>query len=727
MAALRRRCMDRKKLVNWMDTLFPSAASLKASAGVASWQLRRGLLTRDRLAAVQFAVDDLELLAGRLAPQPETHSPEEVEAARAYCNSYRWPGGQTGHCELDRSRVFALGIDGLQDEIRSLMKRASGGQAETYQSFVYALDGLSALAANAVRAALAAMEGALIAGGERRAAELKAMAESCSRIAHMPPESFRDAIQLLWLVDCGVTIGDCAGLISPGHLDRTLRPFYDADLRRGRITPGDALALIECLYLLLNEFVPDGLAVAVMVGGRDVQGCDLTNELSHLCLEALRRTKLVYPTVGICWHEGTPQPLCGLAVELISKGYANVAFFGDATIQRGLKELGVPPPEACNYINSTCVEITPVGSSNVWVASPYYPLCTILLEEVAASAAETGDAGTRVSSANPSDPSDPSCASALSIQDSAFAGFVARYQERLSKAIEGGVRVENENRIARQRFGRKPLQSVFTRDCVARGRDIDDGGAAWNWVECSFVGMANLADSLHVIREEVYERKRMSLAELKAVLDADFTGHEDVRLRFLQKYPKYGNDCADVDGFVGRIAEFVKKECSKHRMYPDGSACVPGTFCWIMHEVLGRECGATPDGRRAGFPFADGAGPAQGREKNGPTAAILSTTSWDHSCMIGGLAYNMKFNSSLFSSRESLDRLRDLITTFLKRGGFETQINVVDMETLRKAMENPDAHRDLVVRIGGYTDYFTRLSPGMQEEVMMRTEFAATQ
>jgi formate C-acetyltransferase len=159
-------------------------------------------------------------------------------------------------------------------------------------------------------------------------------------------------------------------------------------------------------------------------------------------------------------------------------------------------------------------------------------------------------------------------------------------------------------------------------------------------------------------------------------------------------------------------------------MEPDGSPFVPGAFAWTMHEFLGRQCGVTPDGRRAGTPFADGCGPAQGRESRGPTAAILSTTSWDHAPMIGGLAYNMKFSGGLFAGPESLARLRDLVLTFLRRGGFETQINVVSRETLARARTHPDEYRDLVVRIGGYTDYFTRLSPEMQDELMLRTEYA---
>ena len=216
----------------------------------------------------------------------------------------------------------------------------------------------------------------------------------------------------------------------------------------------------------------------------------------------------------------------------------------------------------------------------------------------------------------------------------------------------------------------------------------------------------------------------MTMAEMRGVLEVDFVGHESLRRRFSGAYPKYGQDCAEVDALFGRIVAFLQEECTKHRVDPGDSAFVPGAFCWIMHEALGHECGATPDGRPAGTPFADGCGPAQGRETLGPTAAILSTTSWDHSPMIGGLAYNMKFGAHLLDSPEGRQGLRGLILTYLRRGGFETQINAVDAETLLEAQRHPEAHRDLMVRIGGYTGYFARLSPGMQNEIIQRTEFA---
>lgn len=695
---LRQRCLDRKhRIPPWAGDPRLTAQSLRATEDIPSWTLRRGRLTGDLLRGIVFDLDDQELLVGRLAPdRPEWQSERAVAQAflsEGYPNVFT--PGQSGHCQLDLSRLFALGIDGLKQDMAARRDRESGKKAEVYHSFWDALDGLSDLMEHAAQTA----EDTHRSAAGPRTDELEVMAAACRAVAHRPPASFREALQLTWLAILGCQAADRAWLVSPGHLDRILWPYYRADVQTGALSEGDALRLIEALYLLINEFVPDGLAVAVMVGGRDADGKDVTNRLSYLCLEALRRTKLVYPTVGICWHTGTPQSLSDLAIDLISHGYANPAFFGDETIQRGLAQYGVPPEEACAYVNSTCVEITPVGASNVWVASPYYSTCQLLLDEI----------DSQVQSGRPVE---------------TFETFLAAYRQRLSGAIRQAVDEQNESRRSRQAYGGKPLQSVFTRDCIERGRDIDDGGARYNWAECSFVGLANLADSLYVLREEIYRQKRLSMAELQVLLSANFQGYEAERLRFLNAYPKYGNDRPEVDALVGQVVGFAREECARFDLAPDHSAYVPGAFCWIMHEQLGRECGATPDGRRAGFPFADGCGAAQGREHAGPTAAVSSVTSWDAAPLIGGAAFNMKFGASLFTTPGASQRLRDLAITFLKLGGFETQINVVDGRILREAQANPEAYRDLVVRIGGYTDYFTRLSPQMQAELIMRTEYA---
>lgn len=678
------------------------AAALRDSEG-RPWPERCGVRTHRRLTSLAFALDDHDLLAGRPAANPAwlpvraggRVADEEFREAERYLQTFGPTPGQTGHCEPDLSVVLEVGVDGLR---RRMVERRSGttsAQTATLDSFLDALDGFSTMVLNAAAGAEAAAARASV----PRREELAAVAAACRQVAHGVPRTFQEAVQLMWFVLLGVSYGDQVGLIVPGRLDRTLAPFYERERAAGVLTDERALELLEALYFLINDYVPDGLAMSVMVGGRDVTGRDVTNGLSYLGLEALRRTRLVYPTVGVCWHPGTPDALTDLAVDLIAQGYATPAFFGDETIQRGLRSYGVPAAESWNYINSTCVEITPSGGSNVWVASPYFSMCRILRDELAEQARRGGEGA-------------PS-----------FAAFLEAYLGRLRSEIAAEVAEVNRCRELRQRHGGKPLQSVFTRDCIGRARDIDDGGALYNWVECSFVGLANLADSLYVIREEVYHRRTLTLAGLQGLLDADFAGHEPERLRFSNAYPKYGNGCDDVDRLVGDVVRVIRDECARHRMRPDHSPFVPGAFCWIMHERLGAQCGATPDGRRAGVPFADGGGPAQGREKKGPTAAILSTTSWDHAPMIGGVAFNIKFNRALFRDPEGVRRLRDLVVTFLQRGGFEVQVNVVDRELLCRAKAHPERYGDLVVRIGGYTDYFTRLSPAMQHEVMLRTEF----
>lgn len=696
---LRERCIERKtQHIPWDGDPRIMAQSLQESRGIPSWTFRRGRLTRDLLRSLAFEMDDLELLAGRLAPDRLEWQKQRVRAMdylRAREPRLFTPG-QTGHCQLDLSRIFALGIDGLLADLRSRQAGASDQTVEVYQSFIDALDGLSCMIENAASSAEQASRGA----APRRVVELDGIETACRNIAHRPPATFFEALQLMWLTIVGCTYADRACLISPGRIDHVLWPYYQADLADGSLTRDEALLLIEALYIQLNEFIPDGLAIAIMVGGRDSQGKDTTNQLSYLCIEALRRTRLVYPTVGICWRPGTPVELCDLAIDLITSGCANPAFFGDETIQRGLLRYGVPADEACEYINSTCVEITPCGSSNVWVASPYFSTPRFLLDEINAHV----QAGT---------------------QPETFDAFLQGYQTRLESHIAAAAAEENAKRLARQQYGGKPLQSIFTRDCIARGRDIDDGGARYNWIECSFVGLANLADSLYVLREEVFNQRRLSLAQVHELLRNNFDGAEAVRLRFLNGYAKYGNAVPEVDRLVGQIVQFARQACARFTVEPHNSQFVPGAFCWIMHEMLGRECGATPDGRMAGFPFADGCGPAQGRERGGPTAAVRSVTSWDASPLIGGAAFNLKFGASLFRQPGAHNHLRDLVTTFIELGGFETQINVVDASVLKDAQANPEQYRDLVVRIGGYTDYFTRLSPQMQAEVILRTEYSA--
>ena len=293
--------------------------------------------------------------------------------------------------------------------------------------------------------------------------------------------------------------------------------------------------------------------------------------------------------------------------------------------------------------------------------------------------------------------------------------------ENLDRSIQNNFEVQNRFRQLRAEKSMNPLLSCFVNDCLARGLDIEKGGARYNWIMPSFVGMANLVDSLYALKTLVYDKKEWTVCDLKKILDQNFEEHEALREQILSGLPKYGNDIDEIDCYFGKITEHIIAECEKYTGIHTNGNLIPSVFCWIMHERFGRKTGATPDGRLAGFPLGDGSGPCQGREMKGPTASILSSTKWDHSKLIGGVAVNMKFSKSTLGAH-SLDVMKALVKVYMQRGGFEIQVNIIDKETLLDAQKHPEQYADLVVRVGGYSDYYTRLSAQMQAEILLRTE-----
>jgi formate C-acetyltransferase len=401
-----------------------------------------------------------------------------------------------------------------------------------------------------------------------------------------------------------------------------------------------------------------------------------------------------------------------LGCRIIAQGLGSPAIFNDEVIARGLRDYGVSEEDSVSYINSTCVEITPIANSNVWVASPYYNCPGALLEVLAD--ADSDSPKREVLGVRASD---------NGVGPKTFEELVEAFKQKLSSHVREAVCRIDRTWRGREKRGGMPLQSCLTDDCLARGKDIDHGGARYNWVECSFVGLANLVDSLVALRQLVFEEKRFTLAEFHKLLRDNFEGHEALRQEILNRMPKYGNDDDRADELAVEMTKAFAEICASHRIGSEEHRYAPGLFCWVMHERLGKDTGATPDGRLAGVALADGAGPAQGRERFGPTGAIKSTTKWPHEPMLGGLVLNLKFSPSALEGDEALEKLRHLIESVMRLGGFEVQINVVNQQTLLDAQQHPEAHQDLLVRVAGYSDYFVHLNPNMQAEVIARTEF----
>jgi len=266
-----------------------------------------------------------------------------------------------------------------------------------------------------------------------------------------------------------------------------------------------------------------------------------------------------------------------------------------------------------------------------------------------------------------------------------------------------------------------PLASCLIDDCLEKGLDFDRGGARYNWVENSFVGLANLIDGLIAIEHLVYDGD-LSMRQLRDILQRNFADEEPLRQRILNRLPSYGNADEAADAMAAKWAHILIEITGTHQVGPH--AYVPGFFCWVMHGRLGAETGATPDGRKAGTALADGAGSAQGRDRCGPTASALSTTAWNHRPALGGLVHNVRFSQSVLADEPGLQALGDLVRTYLRRGGFEIQVNVVSSDVLRAAQLNPEEHADLLVRVAGYSDYFVHLDEQLQDEVISRTEHA---
>ncbi|MCX6028364.1 MAG: hypothetical protein NT169_03550 [Chloroflexi bacterium] len=685
--------------------------------------VRRARATAGILGGLTPVIDPDELLVGKFCRRGlTTAEADELQRFREYAQPAMPPVlGQRAHMAIDFDKLLRLGVAGLREQIASYRDRLDLARPDDleqdafYRACLLTLDALVGYARHYADLAEAQAAGE---SDARRRGELAEIAAVCRRVPEFPPRTFREAIQAIHFVNFCLCAGQRMLLFQLGRPDRYLLPFYRRDLTAGRLTPEAALELIDCLAVLLSEYTPRSLAVGWMLGGRDASGSNVCNELTELFLESIGHVRLSYPAVGLCWTPDTPQAIMDLAGHFLAAGLSHPALFNDDVITAGLLRAGLPPAEACLYQHSTCVEITPIGSSNVYVASPYVNLVQLLHDELGLAPLNAGNG-----SGNPSLHSGQALGDGRVLKGDSypatFEALLADYRVRLAKTIHQAVVNENISQATRRYNGGFPLLSCFVNDCLARGRDIDHGGARYNWIEPSFVGLSNLVDALAAIRKFVYEERKLGLGELVEALATDFAGREDLRLMLLHRAPKYGNDEDSVDALAVEVTGWIRDEVRRYNTYL-GGRFVSGFFCWIMHEKLGRATCASADGRRAGFPLGDGSGPAQGRERVGPTAALLSATKWDHTPHLGGIAVNLKFTRP--RDEAFVPKLLDLVSTYLERGGFEVQVNVIDRATLLAARQNPELYRDLVVRIGGYSDYFVGLSPEMQEEIIMRTE-----
>lgn len=599
--------------------------------------------------------------------------------------------GQDSHMAIDYSLLLTKGIVGVIDIIDGKMDSCDDSEKlDFYKACRICLEAVCRFSEKYADEAEKMSESC---PDERYREELLRIAEICRRVPKYPASGFYEAVQSVNFLTYCVSFCPFRYIsvlqYQLGRPDRHFYSYYKDDIKSGNIDDEFAQLLLDCLAIQINNRVPRGLSSGYMIGGRDENGNIVANELTIMLMQVIDDVRLVYPSVGLCMSKDTPREYLAKACEVLSHGRSHPAIFNDDLISEGLVGYGVSPKESHSYIHSTCVEITPAASSHIWVASPYTNMPQLLLD-------------------------------IMDREYDSLDELIKAYFERLDERIKHNLDDQLVYRRERMKRGADPLLSCFVNDCLERGTDIERGGARYDWIMPSFVGVANLVDALYAIKKLVFEDKRITLVKFREICESDYENCEDFRLEILNCIEKYGNDDPDVDGYFSVITKHIASECAEYADEKTGFRLVPSVFCWVMHERFGSVTKATPDGRKAGFPLGDGSGPCQGREHKGPTASIISTTSWCHCDFIGGVAMNMKFSKKTFTA-DSGKKMEALINTYLMRGGFEIQLNVVDRDTLLEAQKNPENYRDLVVRIGGYSDYFVNLSPAMQAEVLLRT------
>jgi len=555
---------------------------------------------------------------------------------------------------------------------------------------------------------------------QTRRRELLKIADVCRRVPARAPRDFHEALQAYWFCHLAV-ITELNGwdAFSPGHLDQHLWPFYQQGLADGTLTRESARELLECFFIKFNNHTaPPKVGVTAAESGtftdfaninlagllRD--GRDGSNEVTHLLLEIIDDMHLLQPSSNMQVSRKTPDVVLKHALKVIRNGYGFPSLFNaDAVVEEQLRQ-GKTLEDAREGGCSGCVEVGAFGKE-AYILTGYFNLMKML--ELALHDGYDARTGKFVG-ARTGDPA------AFAVYDDLFAAFTAQVRHFLDIKICGNQIIE---RLYATRMPHTFL-SVITDDCITSGQDYNAGGARYNNTFIQAVGIGSVTDSLSALKELVFDTGELPLARFVEMLDADFHGAELLRQRLLNKTHKYGNDDDYADGLMTQTFRMLFEHIDG-RPNTKGGAYRLEMLPTTCHVYFGEVCLASADGRAEGQPVSEGISPVQGADRNGPTAVLKSASKMDH-VKTGGTLLNMKFTPSVLAGDGGIDRLHSLVRSYFKLDGHHVQFNVVTADTLREAQGNPGAHRDLIVRVAGYSDYFCDLSDALQDEIIRRTE-----
>ena len=674
-----------------------------------------------------------------------------------------------GHVTVDYGKVLKIGYKGIIKEAKEALSKLNVSDSDYARRSNFlnsVIISCEAASAYAKRYADLAKKEASECSSEERRNELFAIAANCSRVPENGATSFYEACQSFWFIQMLLQTESSGHSISPGRFDQYMYPYYKADLENGKITREQAQEYIDCIWVKLNDlnkcrdaasaegFAGYSLFQNLIVGGQDEFGRDATNDLSFMCMNATMHVMLPQPSLSVRVWNGTPHDFMLKAAEVTRTGVGLPAYYNDEVIIPALQNRGLTLQDARDYNIIGCVEPQKSAKTDGWHDAAFFNMCRPL-EMVFSNGV---DKGVQIG---------PRTGDVANMKT--FEEFYDAYKAQMVYFIELLVNADNAIDLAHAERCPLPFQSCMVEDCIGRGKSLQEGGAIYNFTGPQGFGIANMADALTAVKTLVFEQKKLSLQEFKEALDNNYGKDMDVRtaekltkqvasqlvesgktltaddvkniylavsqnpcsdeqkakyqklLDEIEALPKFGNDIPEIDSFARDVAYTYTRPIEKYRN-PRGGIYQAGLYPVSANVPLGAQTGATPDGRLAFTPVADGVSPAAGRDVKGPTASANSVSRLDHYIASNGTLFNMKFHPSALAGRSGLESFVALVRGYFDQKGSHVQFNVVSRETLRDAQANPEKYKSLVVRVAGYSALFTTLSRSLQDDIINRTE-----
>lgn len=696
------------------------------------------------------------------------------EAIKAIEHNIFTPGNYyyngVGHVTVCYDKILEIGYEGIIKEAKDELERCNVSDMN-YASKSHFLNAVI-LSCNAVinyakRYAVLAKELAQKCNDQKRKKELEKIAKNCDRVPEKGARNFYEACQSFWFVQMLLQIESSGHSISPGRFDQYMYPYYEADIKSGAINKEEAQELIDCIWVKLNElnkvrdagsaegFAGYGLFQNLIAGGQDGEGLDVTNDLSYMCIEASLHIMLPQPSLSVRVWNKTPQDFLIKAATLTRTGIGLPAYYNDEVIIPSLVNRGLTLKDAREYNIIGCVEPQKAGKTEGWHDAAFFNMCRPL-ELVFENGMDNGElVGVPTGDIS---------------QMKTFDEFYDAYKKQMNYCIELLVNADNSIDMAHRDRCPLPYLSCMIEDCIKKGKSVQEGGAVYNFTGPQGFGIANMADSLYAIKVLVFDKHLLTLEEYREALrnnygkdvsinkiehitkdivrellnkkikvneeqiskiativehsigiPQDKKNKYDKLLEEIDKIPKFGNDIPEVDSFARDVAYTYTKPLEKYKN-PRGGQYQAGLYPVSANVPLGGQTGATPDGRLAHKPIADGVSPSAGKDVKGPTAAANSVSKLDHSIASNGTLFNQKFHPSALSGRAGLENFVSFIRGYFDQKGSHIQFNVVSKETLLDAQKNPEEYKTLVVRVAGYSALFTSLSRSLQDDIINRTE-----